>query len=279
MTLKIESILEISNKYDAIVFDQFGVLHDGKIPYFGSIECLNTLKKINIKLAVLSNSGKRSDLNRKRISDMGFNASLFETILTSGEALWCDIANKIISEKKFFPIERNLGDAKSWARGLDILFENSINSSQAILLLGIPDGDDLQDWQAILKKAIKLELPLYCSNPDLLSPRADGVLITAAGVLAHHYIKCGGKVTFYGKPHIQIFKNLQNMLQVENILMVGDSLEHDILGGATFGWDTCLVQSGIHAPDLMNGNRSITLEKLISVKKCKPPTFLIESVR
>ena len=45
MTLKIESILEISNKYDAIVFDQFGVLHDGKIPYFGSIECLNTLKK------------------------------------------------------------------------------------------------------------------------------------------------------------------------------------------------------------------------------------------
>jgi len=27
------------------VFDQFGVLHDGKIPYFGSIECLNTLKK------------------------------------------------------------------------------------------------------------------------------------------------------------------------------------------------------------------------------------------
>ena len=37
MTLKIESILEISNKYDAIVFDQYGVLHDGKIPYLGAI--------------------------------------------------------------------------------------------------------------------------------------------------------------------------------------------------------------------------------------------------
>jgi len=45
MTLKIESILEISNKYDAIVFDQYGVLHDGKIPYLGAIECLSTFKK------------------------------------------------------------------------------------------------------------------------------------------------------------------------------------------------------------------------------------------
>lgn len=46
MTLKIERILEISNKYDAVVFDQFGVLHDGKIPYFGAIECLSALKKL-----------------------------------------------------------------------------------------------------------------------------------------------------------------------------------------------------------------------------------------
>ncbi|MDG1947518.1 MAG: TIGR01459 family HAD-type hydrolase [Amylibacter sp.] len=279
MTLKIERILEISNKYDAVVFDQFGVLHDGKIPYFGAIECLSALKKIGLKLAVLSNSGKRSNPNKKRISDMGFNESLFENIMTSGEALWGDVANETIVEKKFFSIERNFGDAENWASGLDILLKNSINSSEAILLMGIPDGDGLQEWKSILEKAVNLGLPLYCSNPDLLSPRADGKLITAAGALAHHYIKCGGTVTFYGKPHKQIFKNLQNLLKVKNILMVGDSLEHDILGGATVGWDTCLVQSGIHAPEFMTGNHSITLKKLISMKKCKPPTFLIESVR
>jgi ribonucleotide monophosphatase NagD (HAD superfamily) len=65
MTLKIESILEISNKYDAIVFDQYGVLHDGKIPYLGAIECLSTLKKIGLKLAVLSNSGSEVILIKK----------------------------------------------------------------------------------------------------------------------------------------------------------------------------------------------------------------------
>ena len=186
----------------------------------------------------------------------------------------------LIAEKKFFSIERNFGDAEDWASGLDILLTNSIDSSEAVLLMGIPDGDGLQEWQAILEKAIKLGLPLYCSNPDLLSPRADGKLITAAGALAHHYIKFGGSVTFYGKPHKQIFKNLQNLLKVKNILMVGDSLEHDILGGATVGWDTCTCSIWYTCTRVLRLEIiPITLEKLISMKKCKPPTFLIESVR
>ena len=42
---------------------------------------------------------------------MGFNESLFENIMTSGEALWGDVANEFIVEKKFFSIERNFGDA------------------------------------------------------------------------------------------------------------------------------------------------------------------------
>ena len=75
---------------------------------------------------------------------MGFNESLYENIMTSGEALWGDVANETIVEKKFFSIERNFGDAENWASGLDILLKNSINSSEAVLLMGIPDGDGLQ---------------------------------------------------------------------------------------------------------------------------------------
>ena len=68
---------------------------------------------------------------------MGFSNFLFEFIMTSGEALWRDIAYKKIKEENFFPIERNLGDAKVWANGLEISLECSINSAQAILLMGL----------------------------------------------------------------------------------------------------------------------------------------------
>ncbi|MDA9910716.1 TIGR01459 family HAD-type hydrolase [Amylibacter sp.] len=279
MTKIINSISEIVHEYDAIVFDQWGVLHDGKVSFEGAIECLNGLKKSNVKLAVLSNSGKRSQSNAERISMMGFSSTLFETIMTSGEALWTDISSNTINEKKFFPIERDKGDAKLWAGSLDISFEDSVHSAQAILLMGLPDGNDLINWTDILEIALDLNLPLYCSNPDLLSPRPGGKLITAAGVLAHHYRECGGRVVFYGKPHEEIFKKLQNILNSKRILMVGDSLDHDILGGFSAGWDTLLVKCGIHAPEFVRNNDTITLKKIINLKKCKPPTYLIESVK
>ena len=279
MTKKINSISEIVHEYDAIVFDQWGVLHDGKVSFKGAIECLNGLKKSNVKLAILSNSGKRSLSNADRISMMGFQSTLFETIMTSGEALWTDISSNIINEKKFFPIERDKGDAKLWAESLDVSFEDTVHSAQAILLMGLPDGDDLINWTDILEIALDLNLPLYCSNPDLLSPRPGGKLITAAGVLAHHYRECGGRVVFYGKPHVEIFKKLQNILNSKRILMVGDSLDHDILGGFSAGWDTLLVKCGIHAPEFVRNNDTITLKKIINLKKCKPPTYLIESVK
>jgi len=279
MTKKINSISEIVHEYDAIVFDQWGVLHDGKVSFEGAIECLNSLKKSNVKLAILSNSGKRSQSNADRISMMGFQSTLFETIMTSGEALWTDISSNIINEKKFFPIERDKGDAKLWAESLDVSFEDSVHSAQAILLMGLPDGNDLINWTDILEIALDLNLPLYCSNPDLLSPRPGGKLITAAGVLAHHYRECGGRVVFYGKPHEEIFKKLQNILNSKRILMVGDSLDHDILGGFSAGWDTLLVKCGIHAPEFVRNNDTITLKKIINLKKCKPPTYLIESVK
>ena len=279
MTKTINSISEIVHEYDAIVFDQWGVLHDGKVSFEGAIECLNGLKKSNVKLAILSNSGKRSLSNADRISMMGFQSTLFETIMTSGEALWTDISSNIINEKKFFPIERDKGDAKLWAESLDVSFEDTVHSAQAILLMGLPDGDDLINWTDILEIALDLNLPLYCSNPDLLSPRPGGKLITAAGVLAHHYRECGGRVVFYGKPHVEIFKKLQNNLNSKRILMVGDSLDHDILGGFSAGWDTLLVKCGIHAPEFVRNNDTITLKKIINLKKCKPPTYLIESVK
>ena len=279
MTEIINNISEISQKYDAIVFDQWGVLHDGNLAYEGVIACLEDLKKSNTRLAVLSNSGKRSEPNAKRIFEMGFSNFLFEFIMTSGEALWRDIAYKKIKEESFFPIERNLGDAKVWANGLEISLECSINSAQAILLMGLPDDDNLKDWQAILATGLALGIPLYCSNPDLLSPRPGKKLITGPGVLADHYSKCGGEVLYYGKPHKQVFKNLQTILNANRLLMIGDSLDHDILGGHIMGWDTLFVQSGIHAADFANGEHRTILEQIIHQKKCRSPTYMMDLLK
>jgi ribonucleotide monophosphatase NagD (HAD superfamily) len=61
--------------------------------------------------------------------------------------------------------------------------------------------------------------------------------------------------------------------------MIGDSLDHDILGGHIMGWDTLFVQSGIHAADFVNGEHRTILEKIIHQKKCRPPTYMMDLLK
>ena len=59
MTRFIKSLTEIALDYDALVFDQWGVLHNGTLAYEGAIEIVERLSAQSKRLAVLSNSGKR----------------------------------------------------------------------------------------------------------------------------------------------------------------------------------------------------------------------------
>ena len=279
MTQILDRISQVASNYDVIVLDQYGVLHDGTSPYTGAIECLINLNNSGSRLAVLSNSGKRSASNAARISSMGFATSLFDVIMTSGEALWNDILTGTIIERSFFPVESCPDDAIKWANGLDIQFEDSIKTSEALLLMGLPDGHSTRQWQDILNQALSANLTIYCSNPDISSPRAGAQLVTSPGALAHAYTKRGGRVVFYGKPHRVIFEGLKQTLGAKRFLMVGDSLKHDIAGGQAAGWDTLLVQGGLYASEFQHSDHDTVLSQLLAKIGCQPPTYSINTLK
>lgn len=279
VTKHIQSLKEIASDYDAIVLDQWGVLHDGSTPYGQAIEILSDLAASKQRLAVLSNSGKRAAPNAARISDMGFAQNLFETVMTSGEALWRDVADNRIDAKRFFPIERDTGDAAKWAEGLDISMTDDLAAADAVLLMGLPDGATLDAWTPVLQRAKDAGLPLYCSNPDRQSPRAGGLVISP-GALAYAYKDLGGTVTFYGKPHLPIFESLSKVLKTSRLLMVGDSLEHDICGGHNAGWDTLFVRGGLYAKEFSEAPAiDPTLKTLADAKAAPLPTYSIEVLK
>tara|TARA_Y100000389_G_C17465226_1_gene524875 strand:+ start:2233 stop:3072 length:840 start_codon:yes stop_codon:yes gene_type:complete len=279
VTTRIKSLKAIASNYEAIVFDQWGVLHNGSAPYTNAVELLKQLYNDGTRLAVLSNSGKRSELNAKRISKMGFSKNLFEQIMTSGEALWNDISSETIPEKGFFPIERNKGDASNWLGNLSVKITYNLDLADAIILMGLPDQSQIDDWKNLINKALIKKLPIYCSNPDLMSPRADGKIVTSPGTIANYYKNNGGKVFFYGKPHRPIFDALELKLGVQNILMVGDSLEHDIKGAQSIGWDSLFILNGLYSADFKNGEIDMTLNRLITENGCQKPTYLIEELQ
>jgi len=277
MTQQINSLAEIAVNYDAIVLDQWGVLHDGSRPYDHAVNALDGLHASGVKLAVLSNSGKRSALNLSRIEDVGFPPDIFSNIMTSGEALWQDIAKGLISARRFFAIERSPGDAKAWALGLDIEFCD-LHNADAVLLMGLPDHSLLGKWEPLLFKMLEHNLTIYCSNPDRQSPRSDG-LVVSPGAVGFAYADLGGSVRFYGKPHRPVFQALEKALGSNQLLMVGDSLEHDIAGAQDSGWDSVLVLGGLYAADFARGGHEQTLARLVAEKGCNAPTYTIEALR
>ncbi|MCU0818115.1 MAG: hypothetical protein MUF11_02270 [Beijerinckiaceae bacterium] len=60
------SLRDIAGEFDAIVFDQWGVLHNGSTAYPGAIAAMEALADGPARLAVLSNSGKRSAPKARR---------------------------------------------------------------------------------------------------------------------------------------------------------------------------------------------------------------------
>ncbi|MEM9106246.1 MAG: TIGR01459 family HAD-type hydrolase [Pseudomonadota bacterium] len=274
MTVEIHSLLDLESRYDAIVLDQWGVLHNGSRPYAGASQCLGSLADRGQCVAVLSNSGKRADPNLQRLVDLGFSEDHFSLVMTSGEALWLDISNRKVPEERFFAVERTVGDAEDWAAGLDLELVSDIDQADAVLLMGLPDGTTIDAWLPVLNKAGDRQLKLYCSNPDIASPRADG-LVVSPGALAHRYEQNGGQVVYYGKPHRPVFDTLQSLLGARDMLMVGDSLHHDIAGAHAAGWDSVLVLGGLLADKFENGHAEDKLESLLAEENCPAPTYTI----
>ena len=281
MTRLLDSISQIADQFDTIVLDQWGVLHDGTTPYDGAIDALQGLVSQGARLAVLSNSGKRSDLNAHRIATKGFSQDLFGCVMTSGEALWLDAAAGKLPGRRAYVVSAN---AEQWADCLDLLFVTDLAQADFVLIMGLPEGDAAPTPKALrdLRGAILARnIPTYCSNPDRASPRAGGRLVASPGALAHDIADSGGAVTFYGKPHAPVFRAVEAAMNVtpNRCLMVGDSLEHDIAGAAIAGWQTLFIRGGIHAGVFQSNDLETTLNELVTSKCTVTPNFSLQSLR
>lgn len=282
MVRNLHRLDDVVADYDAVVLDQWGVLHDGSTAYAGAPDCLAALRATGVRLAVLSNSGKRSAPNAARIAGMGFPADLFDVVLTSGEALWRDIAAGRVAARRLCPIEREPGDAADWARGLDVTLTDRVAEADAVLLMGVPDGAQDAAFAAILDTARARGTPVLCTNPDRASPRAAGVTVASPGALAHAHAAAGGTVAFFGKPYLPVFRAVEMAFGAVpgRILMVGDSLEHDIAGAKSAGWDAAFVRGGLHAA-AFGGSEApeITVVRLATRAGTALPDFTLPELR
>lgn len=236
------------DSHDGFIIDQFGVLHDGVAAYPGAMECLANLAARGKPVVMLSNSGKRAAENAARVRDMGFPPGHVTAVVTSGEAAWLDLAEGPPGRRCVLVTR---GGDLSIVAGSGVIVTEEVAEADFILVGGIDTPRvTLADYEALLVAGARRGLEMICANPDITAIVGDR-LTDGPGALARRYEALGGRARWIGKPHPPIYVRALAALggfAPARVLAIGDSIEHDIAGGAAAGCRTLLITGGIHAP-------------------------------
>jgi HAD superfamily hydrolase (TIGR01459 family) len=233
---KISGLKDIASDFDAMLIDQFGIIHDGQKLYPGAAQVLAELHALKIPVIVMTNSGKRAAPNTARVVKMGIPRAHFVDCVSSGE-----LAFQSLSVKRAFLIGKDGEDY-----GFDpIQFVAKPEDAEVMLILGSNAPKlSLENYRQLFSS---ISLPAICCNPDhwMITPNG---LQPAPGAIANIYEDMGGEVKWIGKPYPGIYTHALNQLGNPNrVLCIGDSAEHDVAGGKAAGLTTLLIQQGVSA--------------------------------
>ncbi|WP_416899679.1 MAG: TIGR01459 family HAD-type hydrolase [Minwuia sp.] len=255
MTIDVtDHIAPIAARYDAFLFDLWGVVHNGLEAYSGALRTLSALKNAGKTVILLSNAPRLGTDVDPFIARMGVERDQYLRVVASG-----DMVRLALAEKRIDPGRRFLfwgkGQDRSITAGLDFEETDSLDSADFILCAGLNDDqtESVDDYRERLELAKAGGKPLVCANPDYEVMRGDDML-PCAGALALAYQQMGGETHWFGKPYAVAYDYCETVLggiDPSRILAVGDTLRTDIRGATDAGIDAVLVTGGIHAREVM----------------------------
>jgi len=280
--MRTKSFRSVVKNYRAVFFDAFGVLknHSGLIK--GIEDTFKYLEKKKIPYYVLTNDSSRSpEALSNWYQQRGLECITTDKILSSGMLAMEFFNTKMTNGKTVGYIGTKDSAHYIETAGLNTVSISDIDLSNLNQIESFAFLDDEGfDWNVDINKTINLlrkkNMTVIVANTDKNYPVNHFDISVAIGGLADLVEKIlGKKFIRFGKPDAQMFllayeRALMDIPDIKRkeILMVGDTLFTDIIGGNKFGLDTALVLSGNTLPE--NANIKIGSSGII-------PTYICDS--
>lgn len=260
---------ELVERYDAFLFDAYGVLVDAGGPCPGAAAALAAVRAAGKPLLVVSNDASRLPATAEaRFARVGLPIAADEIVLSSG-LIAADVAEHGLTGAVAMVLGTPDARAAATAAGLVVVRPDDAAPIDLLLVCDDSGFEFLAGMNAALTACVRAldagrALTLVCPNPDLVYPRGGGALGFTAGSMAMILEAAlvrrdpgAPRFRYLGKPHPPIFAEARRRVPgATRLLMVGDQLETDIAGARAAGIDAALVTGisrwrvGATAPDL-----------------------------
>lgn len=241
-----ENLNALVDEFDVFIFDGFGVLNRGDAALGRSIEVIQHLRETGKKIFVMTNAASAPKpglvLKYRR---MGFDFEAEEIVSSRDVVL--SILPRHDSEMTWGLIAPDIEHFD-----LKIKFirqgEEGFDEADGFLFLSTLAWDE-EHQQALIENLKAKPRPMILGNPDMIAPHADHMTIEP-GAYTLTLRDQISDLECCGKPFPSIFALTDQRLQAlspdqeidkQRVLMLGDTLHTDILGAASYGYQTALL--------------------------------------
>lgn len=255
MTEIIESLSDISEHYDAVFCDLWGVLHNGKTAFPAAVQALQAFRRKGGTVVLITNAPRPRSGVITQLGHLGAPRDCWDVIVTSGDASQAAVAAGLFGSKVY-----HVGPER------DHLFFDDFNGealpvsrvemadADSIICTGLWDDqtETPDDYRELIANGINKGLPMLCANPDITVDVGEK-RIYCGGAIGKAYTEAGGTTHYFGKPHSPIYNTCRSLLidhrgqSVEDnrILAIGDGILTDIPGAIGEGLDSLFVSGGL----------------------------------
>jgi HAD superfamily hydrolase (TIGR01459 family) len=253
---QIGGLSEISDRYDAILCDIWGVLHNGVASFAAASEALVSFRLRGGAVVLISNAPRPSPPIERQVLKLGVSPEAFDAIVTSGDVTIGLMEQQSDDQVLHIGPARDLSllDAVAEATGARPKLV-SLEEAQYALCTGLrnDETETPDDYERELRKMAIRGMVMICANPDVVIHRGD-TLVYCAGALARRYEDLGGSVIYAGKPYAPIYDRALALVErvrgapgdKHRVLAIGDGMKTDIIGATRAGLDALFVTGGIH---------------------------------
>jgi HAD superfamily hydrolase (TIGR01459 family) len=250
----IAGLAEVAGRYDAVLCDIWGVVHNGRRKHAAACEALVRFRTERGPVVLISNAPRPAGAVIEQLDRLGVPREAWSAVVTSGDATRAALADRAPGPVWWIGPERD----RPLFDGVPIRFSGP-EEAAFICCTGLIDDhvETAEDYRERLRGPAERGLLFVCANPDRVVQIGEA-LVPCAGAVADVYETMSGEVLMAGKPFAPIYdlalaavaEAAGRAVERSRVLAIGDGVPTDVKGANAHALDLLFVAEGIHGEEL-----------------------------